>query len=52
VWQPFGLLKAVNAKRKNVVKEKAEARIKEIEKQIKQYLKEIDKNDKNEQNEK
>jgi transposase len=44
--------KAVNAKRKNVVKEKAEASIKEIEKQIEQYLKEIDENDKNEQDEK
>jgi transposase len=44
--------KAANAKRTNVVKEKAEARIKEIEKQIEQYLKEIDENDKNEQDEK
>ncbi|OCZ55091.1 IS1182 family transposase, partial [Dehalobacter sp. TeCB1] len=41
--------KAVNSKKQNVVKEKAVARIKEIEKQINEYLKEIEENDKNEE---
>jgi len=40
--------KAVNSKKQNVVKEKAIARIKEIEKQINEYMKEIEENDKNE----
>jgi len=41
--------KAVNSKKQNVVKEKAAARIKEIEKQIDEYMKEIEENDKNEE---
>jgi transposase len=41
--------KAVNSKKQNVVKEKALARIKEIEKQITEYMKQIEENDKNEE---
>lgn len=41
--------KAVNSKKQNVVKEKAIARIKEIEKQIDEYMKQIEENDKNEE---
>ena len=41
--------KAVNNRSKNVVKEKAEARIKEIEQQINTYLEQLDENDKKEE---
>lgn len=41
--------KAVNTKRKNVVKEKAIARIAEIERQIKEYMEQIEENDRNEE---
>jgi hypothetical protein len=37
--------KAVNTKRKNVVKEKAIERIAEIERQIKEYMEQIEEND-------
>ena len=43
--------KAVNTKRKNVVKEKAIARIAAIEQQIKEYMEQLDENDENEEDE-
>lgn len=41
--------KAVNSKKQNVVKEKAAARIREIEQQINEYMKQLEENDKNEE---
>lgn len=41
--------KAVNSKKKNIVKAKTEARIKEIEKQISDYLEQIEENDRKEE---